>query len=141
MLHIKIISPEKVILETDADQISAPTTTGEITILPHHIPLVTQLADGELIVKIGSKETAIAVAGGFLEVGSNTVSVLADYAITSEAIEESRAQEAKERAEKLMKEKKSDRDFAEAQAIFRRAILELKIASKRKHYRGGPPRT
>lgn len=134
-LHVKIISPEQKVYEGEADQLSAPTTNGEITILPNHVPLVTMLDHGELILKHGGKTEYIAVAGGFLEVSHNEISVLADYAIKSEHISAIKAEEAKKRAEKLMAEKTSDRDFAEAQAIFRRAVLELKISERRKHHK------
>lgn len=140
-LHIKVVSPEKVVLDIDADEVVAPTTSGEIAILSNHVPLVTQLDHGELIIKHNGKETSLAVTGGFLEVSHNQISVLADYAIRSEDIEVAKAEEARRRAEKLLEEKKTDRDFAEAQSIMRRAILELKIANKKRHYRSGPPTT
>ena len=129
-LHIQIVTPEKIILDTQADEIIAPTTTGEIAILPHHIPLLTQLAPGELTIKKENKLEHFVVAGGFLEIGKDTVSVLADYAVHGEHISAVKAQEAKERAEKRMAEKKSEEDFAIAEAEFRRAILELKVARK-----------
>lgn len=132
-LHIKVVSPEKVIFEDDVDQVTAPTTTGEITILPQHISLVTQLDHGELIIKKGKEEIPLVVAGGFLEASNNIVSVLADYAVQSHEIDAIKAEEAKKAAEQLMSEKTSGRDFAQAQSIFRRAILELKIANRRKH--------
>lgn len=134
-LHVKVVSPEKVVFEEEADSITAPTLNGEITILPNHTSLVSQLDHGELIIKSNGKEKFIAVAGGFLEVLGNTVSVLADYAVKSEHIDAIKAEEAKKRAEKLMSEKATDRSFAEAQATFRRALLELKISEKRKHHK------
>lgn len=137
-LHLQVVSPEKIVFEDEVAQVTVPTVTGEITILPGHVPLVSQLDHGEIVIHTGNKQISIAVAGGFLEVSKNTVSILADYAIQSTEINEQKAGEAKERAEKLMKEKTSERDFLEAQAIFRRAILELKIANKRKHYSGKP---
>lgn len=138
-LTVKVVTPEKVIFEGESSQITAPTLAGEITILPNHVPLFAQLDHGELVIKTKGKDVELAVAGGFLEISKNTVSVLADYAIQSEDIQTAKAEEAKKRAEKLMSEKTSDRDFAEAQTIFRRALLELKIANKRKHYRSSTP--
>lgn len=128
----EIITPEKVVYKDDVDEIIIPTTTGEITILPNHVNLLTQVADGEMIIKKNGKEQYLAVTGGFLEVNNNKVSLLADYAVRSEEIEIAKAEEAHKRAEKLMREKVSDRDFAMAEAQFKRALLELKVASKRR---------
>lgn len=131
-LHIKVVTPEKEILSEEVDEVVIPTVGGELTILPEHVALLTQLAPGELQIKKGSKTEHLVVVGGFLEVGNNTVTVLADYAVVGINISEVQAQQAKERAEKAMKEKKSDVDFAAAEAEFRRAILELKVAKRAK---------
>lgn len=99
-LHVKIISPEQKVYDGVAEQVTAPTTTGEITILPNHIPLVSVLDHGEIILKNGSKTEYIAVAGGFLDVSHNEISILADYAINSEHISAIKAEEAKKKSRK-----------------------------------------
>lgn len=133
-LHIKVVTPEKEVLSEEVDEVIVPTIGGELSILPEHVALLTQLAPGELQIKKGGKTEHLVVVGGFLEVGNNTVTVLADYAVAGKDISEAAAQQAKERAEKAMKEKKSDVDFAAAEAEFRRAILELKIAKRSKNH-------
>lgn len=129
-LHITVVTPEKTLVDQEADELIVPTITGEITVLPHHVPLFTQLAEGEIIIKRHGREEQIVVVGGFLEVNEKSITVLADYAVHGKDISAARAEEAKARAEKAMKEKKSDIDYATAEAEFRRAILELKIANK-----------
>lgn len=131
-LHIKVVTPEKEILSEEADEVIVPTVGGELSILPQHVALLTQLAPGELQIKRGGRAEHLVVVGGFLEVGNNTVTVLADYAVAGVDISEAQAQQAKDRAEKAMKEKKSEVDFAAAEAEFRRAILELKVAKRTK---------
>lgn len=131
-LYLEIITPQKIVFKDDVDEVIAPTTSGEITILPNHISILTQIADGELGIKKGSSQHFLAITGGFLEVNKNKVTVLADYAVRSEDIEIAKAQEAQKRAEKAMSEKISEKDFALAQSQFRRAILELKVAHRRK---------
>lgn len=131
-LQLEIISPEKTILSDQVDEVVVPTTTGQITVLPGHMPLISLLSEGELLVNKNGKETSIVVSGGYIEVGKNNVSILTNYAIRSEEIELAEAQAAKEKAEKIMQEKVSQEDFAQAQAAFGRAILELKIAEKRR---------
>jgi len=133
-LHIQVVTPEKIILDSQADEVIIPTTTGEITVLPGHMALLSQIASGgELIVKNGTQSEHVAVAGGFLEIGNDTISILADYAIHGKDINEARAKEAKERAEKIMKEKASTQEFVLAEATFQKALLELRIAAKIKH--------
>lgn len=128
----EIITPEKVVFQDEINEVTVPTTTGEITVLPNHIGLVTQIAPGELTIRKAGKDFFLAVTGGFLEVANNKASLLADYAIRSEEIEVAKAQEAQIRAEKVMQEKGTERDFALAEAQFRRAIVELKVSNRRK---------
>lgn len=131
-LQLTVVTPEKQLLSEEVDEVIVPTTNGELTILPEHAALLAELAPGELVIKRGNKAEHLVVVGGFLEVGKNTVSVLADYAVSGKDISEAAAQQAVERAQKAMKEKKSDIDFAAAEAEFRRAILELRVAKRQK---------
>ncbi len=132
MLHIQIVTPEKMTLDTEADEIVVPTITGEIAILPMHAALFTQLAPGELIIKKGSNSDHFVVVGGFLEVSADKVTILADYAVHGKDISAVQAQEAMERAKKKMEEKLSAEDFAIAESELRRAIMELKVVKKYK---------
>jgi F-type H+-transporting ATPase subunit epsilon len=132
-LTLEVITPEKVVLKEEVDEVLAPTEDGQIGILPHHVPLLTKLAHGELVIINNKTPQYFAVAGGFLEVQNNKVTVLADYAIKAQDIEVVKAEEAKKRAEKLMEEKVSEKDFAIAEAELRRSLLELKVANRRRH--------
>jgi F-type H+-transporting ATPase subunit epsilon len=105
-----------------------PTRDGEITVLAHHMPLVAALATGEIRVRQGEKITSIAVAGGFVEAGANTATVLSDFAAEAESIEIARVEEAKRRAEALLREKTERRDLALVERDLQRAILQLKVA-------------
>jgi F-type H+-transporting ATPase subunit epsilon len=131
-LQLTVVTPEKQLLSEEVDEVIVPTTNGELTILPEHAALLAELAPGELVIKKGNKSEHLVIVGGFLEVGKNTISILADYAVAGKDISEAAAQQAKDRAEKAMKEKKGDVDFATAEAEFRRAILELKVARRQK---------
>lgn len=133
-LDLSIISPEKVVFTEQVDQVIIPTTTGQITVLPNHMDLFTQIAPGELIIKKGGKEDFFAVTGGFLEVGNNKATVLADYAVHSHEINAVKAEEAKKRAEKLLAEKTSQEDIAIARSELVKSLLELKVAKRRKHH-------
>lgn len=129
-LHIQLITPEKVLIDEEADEVVLPTTTGELAILPHHVPLVTQVAPGVMTLKRDGKEETLAIDGGFVEVTEKSVNVLADFAVQARETSAIKAEEARKAAEKAMKEKKSAYDFAEAETAFRRALLELKLTNR-----------
>ena len=132
---LEIISPEKIVFKEEVEEVTIPTENGEITILPHHVNLLTKVVLGELHIKMKGKTQTLAVTRGFLQVSNNTVTILADYAVRAEDIVAEKAIEAQKRAEEILKKKKegvSERDFAIAEADLRRSLLELKV-SKRRH--------
>ena len=129
-LEIEILSPEGLIYKGSASEVVIPTLEGEIGVLPGHIPLIAEVSEGEITVTPGSKAVAFAVIGGFLEVLENKVSVLADYAVRSDEIESLKAEEARRRAETLLKEKHGRREFAYLERDLRKSLMELKISQK-----------
>lgn len=130
--YLEIITPEKLIFKDEVEELIVPTTSGEIGVLPNHVPLLSQISEGELTIRQKGRQYSLAISGGFLEVSANKTTILADYAIRSEEIEITKAEEAKKRAQKTMEEKVSERDFAEAEAQLRRSLLELKVAQRRR---------
>lgn len=132
-LTLQVITQEEHLLTEIVDAVTAPAIEGEVTILPHHISLFTKLEAGELVYQKAGHKISYVVSGGFMEVaGGNTVTILADSAINSERINIAKAEEAKKRAEELLKEKTSQRELLLAEADLRRAIMELKVARKKK---------
>ena len=116
---LKIVTPEKTIFTDVVTQVSVSTTTGQITILPNHIPLVSQLSPGEIVINHnGDQEDLMAVSGGFVEVLPDEVIVLADTA---------------ERAEDLLKTKVKDaKQFAMFTAMVEKELARLRVARKYK---------
>lgn len=129
-LHIIIVTPEKTLFDQEVDEVTLPTVDGEITVLPNHIPLLSQIAPGTIQIRSNGKTDHVAVMGGFIDVGKNTITILADYAVHAKDISTAKAQEAKDRAEQIMQEKVSGDQFIVAQKEFMKAILELKAAKK-----------
>lgn len=133
-INLKIVTPEKVIYQNDqVDQVTLPTTTGEITVLPHHVPLVSILKSGEMIFKENGQENFFALSGGFLEVKEHSeVLVLADNVERAHEINIEKAEAAKARAEMQMKELKNveDVDFARLQAVIDREANRLRVGNK-----------
>jgi F-type H+-transporting ATPase subunit epsilon len=135
-LHLSIVTQEHELLTQDASAVTVMTVQGEITILPGHIPLFVRLADGELKYRAAQNpepQITVAVTGGFMDVDpTGNVTVLADYAIRAEDINEAKAEEARQLAEEAMKTKQSDVEFRIAEASLRRALTELRTARKHK---------
>lgn len=134
MLHLTIVTQEKEVLSQDVESVTAMTTSGEVTILPSHVPLMTKLADGELTYRIKGSANIFAVSGGFMNVEpGDKITVLANAAIRSEDINEAKAEEARRRAQEAMQNQKlSKTEMLIAEGELRKAILELKVASKRR---------
>ena len=132
-IALNIISQEKPILSEEVDQVTAPATTGEVTILPMHIPLFTKLNDGVITIKTGSITREFAVLGGFMDVGPNSkVTILADAAIHADDINVAKAEEAKRMAEEAMQHKVSEVEYKIAESSLRKALLELKVGNRRR---------
>lgn len=131
-LHLEIVTPERSVFGDDVDMVVVPAVEGDIGILPSHIPLFTKIRVGEIMIKKDNKEFFLAVAGGFVEIIDNNVNILANYAVRAEEVEIAKAEEAKKRAAKIMEERITQEEFAIAQTEFLKAVLELKIANKRK---------
>ncbi len=135
-LKLKIITPERLILEEMASQVTLPTTEGEITILPDHIPLISGLSSGDLVAQINGEPVPIAIVGGFVEVKWNKdeteVAVLADFAEPVAELSEDKIAQAKARSEELKKqlENKQVVDFEHFEAELERSLTRVKIADK-----------
>lgn len=137
-IYFEITTPEKNVYRDEVDSISMPTEMGQITILANHIPLVSSLTPGELIIRKDGKELDMAVSGGLVEVrGNNHVVVLSDTAEHAEEIDEARAEEARKRAEELLKEKRDDAsEYAIVAAKLQRELARLRVARKHRNKKG-----
>lgn len=136
--HLQIITQEKVAYEGDAEVLTLPTTEGEISILPGHTALVAIAREGEMIIARGGERTHLAVIGGVLRVAHDNVVLLTDSAERFEELDEQKATEAREKAQKMMQGKLTEREMAEAASMLQKNLLHLKlIRKKRAHRQGG----
>ena len=133
-IKLDIITIERQVFSEDVDMVVAPGTEGMLGILPHHAPLMTALKPGELVVKSrGAPDRLIAIGGGFMEVRPDKVTILADSAEHADEIDIARAEEARQRAADLLREKPSDvAQFAALEAALRRAEVRIKVARRRR---------
>ncbi len=136
-LKLKIVTPERLVLEEMVDQVSMPTVNGEITVLPNHVPVIVGLASGDVVALSGGEYVPMAVSGGFAEVKTNTdgvteVAVLADFAEHVSELTDDAIEKAKARAEELRKqmENKEEVDFEHFEAELERSLTRVKIADK-----------
>jgi F-type H+-transporting ATPase subunit epsilon len=141
-LSVHIVTAEReVFAEEGVDEVVAPGSEGEFTVLPQHAPFLTMIKPGIMRVVKGGEEIDMAITGGFLEVRGDRVTILADAVERAEEIDVARAEEARRRAERAMQERVSVETLAEAQAALARSLLRLKAAERRRRRPrvGGPP--
>jgi F-type H+-transporting ATPase subunit epsilon len=136
-LKLEVVTVERQVFAEDVNSLTAPGVSGQMGILPHHAPLMTMLQPGELIIKKGSEEISMAIGGGFLEVRPDKVIVLADSAERYDEIDISRAEEARKRAEELLKRGVTKEETAGAEASLRRSLIRLRVAEKSRRRRPG----
>ncbi|MCF7834396.1 MAG: ATP synthase F1 subunit epsilon [Candidatus Pacebacteria bacterium] len=135
-LKLKIVTPEKMLLEEEVEQVSLPATTGEITILPDHIPLVANLSSGDVVALSNGEYVPLAVVGGFVEVKKNEgiteVAVLADFAEHISELDENMVQQARDRAEEIRAKmiNKEDINYEHFASELERSLTRVKIADK-----------
>jgi len=133
-LHYTVVTPERIVFEGDADSISVMTATGEITVLPHHVPLLTLMKAGEMRVRSGGEVELLATSTGMFEVRQGgSVVVLADTAERIDELELSAIEEAKKRAEDALTEarNKNDVGYADAAAHLERELARYRVAMKK----------
>ena len=129
-LHVDIVSAEKEVYSGTAEMVFAPLVNGMVGVLPRHAPLIARMKPGEVRIRTSTEELQFYVSGGVLEVQPHVVTVLADTAIRAKDLDEAAAQEAKQRAEAALKDRKSDIDYARAQAELAEAVAQLRSIRK-----------
>ncbi len=132
-MKLTVVTPNGVAYDETIEQVTIPTTTGQITVLSHHIPLVSVLQAGELVIRRDGTDTPLAVSRGILEVRpNNEIFILADTAERAEQIDIERANRAKKRAEELLQQKQfaDNVAFARIQAKIEKEVARLHVGRK-----------
>ncbi|MGA9468093.1 MAG: F0F1 ATP synthase subunit epsilon [Exiguobacterium marinum] len=128
-VHVNVVTPDGAAFEGDARMVIAKSVTGELGILPKHIPMVTPLDVS--VLKLRHEDggrTLIAISGGFMEVRPDTVTILAETAEMADKIDYDRASAAKVRAERRLQDSKlSELEFRRAELALKKAINRLSI--------------
>jgi F-type H+-transporting ATPase subunit epsilon len=132
-LKLEIVTPDAKVFSDNVDMVTLPGVEGEMGIYPMHVPLMTQLAAGEVAVRKDGQDFFLAVGDGFVEVTGESVSILTDMAVRAENIDEAKAEEARKRAESRLAEQINDEEVATVQASLDKALAQIKV--KRHHAR------
>jgi F-type H+-transporting ATPase subunit epsilon len=127
-LSVEIMTPERVVSHGEADSVVIPAADGELGILPQHAPLVAQLQPGEIRIRNGSDVRHLSVSGGFVEVQSDRVVIMAEAAEMAQEIDEERARQAAERARDAMRSAAGEKDLSQMEAQLKRALARLHVA-------------
>lgn len=127
--QLEIVTPERLLVSTAAEEIEIPGKTGYLGVLPGHAPLITELAVGEIAYRAEGRVKRVAVAWGFAEVLPNKVTILAETAEKAEEIDVSRAQAAKQKAEEQLR-KAGPEGNPDAQNALHRATTRIDVANK-----------
>jgi F-type H+-transporting ATPase subunit epsilon len=131
-IKLEIVTPEAKIYSEDVDMVTLTGSEGEMGILPQHMPLMTQLVAGEIIVQKSGETTFICVGDGFVQITGDRVAVLTDMAIKADNIDEAKAEEALRQAEARLAEKISDEEAARVQAALAHATTQLRVKQRRR---------
>jgi F-type H+-transporting ATPase subunit epsilon len=134
-IHLEIVTPERQLFSGLVDDVTVPSSTGYLGILPGHAPLLAELGIGEVCYTVAGRKEYMFCSWGFVEVLPERVVVLAQTAEPASEIDENRAQQAKSRAEQRLGSKDAGMDFARAQLALLRAMSRLG-AAKHTHSRG-----
>jgi len=128
-MQLKLITPERQVLDTEVEEVYAPGVAGEFGVLPGHITFMTALTVGVLRYKSQGREHFVSVSGGFVEVLNDTVTVLADTAEQAEEIDAERAKRAEERARAALGQPMTPEQF-DIQSALSRALNRLQVSTR-----------
>jgi F-type H+-transporting ATPase subunit epsilon len=132
-LRFEIITPDTTAYSEDVDMVTLPGVEGQMGVFPQHVSLMTQMVPGEVIVRKDGHDYSLAVGEGLIEITGDHVAILTDLAIAADKIDETKVEEARQRAEARLHEKLSDEEVAAVNASLTRSLAQLHV--KRRHPR------
>jgi F-type H+-transporting ATPase subunit epsilon len=131
-LKLEIVTPEALSYSGDVEMVTLPGSEGELGVYPKHVPLMTMLVPGEVIVRKDGQEIYLAVGEGFVEITGDHVSILTDMAFKSDAIDEAKAEEARRRAEARLAEKVENSEIDAINVAIANATAQIEVKRRRR---------
>jgi len=129
-IELQIVTPDKLLVKEQVDEVEIPGTEGYFGVLPGHTPMLASLAVGEMWYRKGQEKTFLSLAYGFCEVLPDRVTILAQLAERAEDIDIARAEEARKRAEQRLAQAKGDVDYERARTALVKSIARIQVSSR-----------
>jgi F-type H+-transporting ATPase subunit epsilon len=130
-LKLEIVTPEATVYSGDVHMVTLPAVDGQIGIFPRHVPVLTRIVPGEVIVRKNRETEFLAIGEGLVEITGDSVAIVTDMAVAARDIDEARAEEARRRAAARLRDKISDEEVATVNASLARSLAQLRV--KRRH--------
>ena len=131
-MKLEIVTPEGTVYSEQVEMVTLPGVVGQIGVYAHHVPLMTQMTPGEIIVLKDGHETFLATGEGLIDITGDRVSILTDLAVAADRIDEAKAEEARRRAEARLLEKLSDEEIASVNASLARSLAQLRVKRRQR---------
>ena len=131
-LKLEIVTPDAVVYSEDVEMVTLPGMEGQMGILPQHVPLMTQMVPGEMIVRKSGQDRFLAVGEGFVEITGDRVAILTDMAVAAESIDEAKAEEARQRAQARLGEKLSAEEIASVNAALAHSLAQIRVKRRQR---------
>jgi len=132
-LKLEIVTPDAKTYSEDVEMVTLPGVEGEMGIYPQHVPLMTQIVAGEIIARKEGRDYFLAVGEGFVQITPDRVAIMTDMAMRAENIDETKAEESRQRAEARLAERLDDEENAMAAAALAHALAQLKVKRRQHH--------
>jgi F-type H+-transporting ATPase subunit epsilon len=130
-LKLEIVTPAGTVYSEDVEMVTLPGVAGQMGVYPQHVPLITHMVPGEMIVRKDGRDLFMATGEGLIEVTAKRVAILTDLAIPADRIDEAKAEEARQRAEARLHDKLSAAEVATVNASLARSLAQLRVKRRR----------
>jgi len=131
-VKLEIVTPAGTVYSDDVELVTLSGVAGQMGIYPHHVPLITEMVPGEMIVRKDGHDLFIATGEGLIEVTARRIAILTDLAVPADRINEAKAEEARQRAQVRLREKLSDEQVASVNASLARSLALLRVKRRRR---------
>ncbi|HXU75545.1 MAG TPA: ATP synthase F1 subunit epsilon [Methylomirabilota bacterium] len=131
-LKLEIVTPDGSTYSEQVEMVTLPGVEGQFGVYPQHVPLMTQMMPGEIIVRKEARDHSFAVGEGVIEVTADQVNILTDMAVPADHIDEAKVEEARQRAEARLRDKLSDEEVASINGSLARALAQLHVKRRRR---------
>jgi F-type H+-transporting ATPase subunit epsilon len=132
-LRVEIVTPDATVYTADVEMVTLPGVEGQMGILPQHVPLMTHIVPGEIILQRNGLDRFLLVGEGFAEITGDHVAILTDLAIASETIDEAKAEEARQLAAARLRETMSSEEIASVNAALARSLAQLRVKRRQRN--------